>query len=137
MKIKNTFLFFSLAFLYSCFVSKENNEEDIKTAKVICEKYLEFSQTNIDSAYKLTTNVDINVFKRTAEKSDSAYGKIISYSYLNGTSKVLSYNGKYPEGEFVLNYKLKREKINTTKTIFLKQNKDTIKVVNYTENAEF
>jgi hypothetical protein len=118
-------------------VTKENNEEDIKAAKVICEKYLEFSKTNIDSAYKFTTNVDLSIFKRTAEKSDSVYGKVISYNYLDGTSKVLSYSGKYPDGEFVLNYKLKREKINTTRTIFLKQNKDTIKVVNYTENAEF
>ena len=137
MKLKITFFVFSLTFLCSCFVTKENNEEDIQNAKAKCDKYLEFTKTNIDSAFKLTSHVDINIFKRIAEKSDSVYGKIISFSYLNGISKVLSYSGKNPEGEFSLNYRLTREKINTTKTLYLKLYKDTIRVVNYTENAEF
>ena len=137
MKIKIILFVFISTLLYSCFVTKENNEEDIKNAKAKCDTYLEFTKTNIDSAFKLTANVDLSVFKRNAEKSDSVYGKITSYTYINGTSKVLSYSGKNPEGDFELNYKLTREKINTTKTIFLKLYKDTIRVVNYTENAEF
>ena len=137
MKFKFIILALSFTLFYSCFVTNENNDEDIKSAKAKCDKYLEFTKTNIDSAFTLTSNVDLNVFKRTAEKSDSVYGKIISFSYVNGTSKVLSYSGKYPEGDFSLNYKLTREKINTTKTVFLKLYKDTIKIVNYTENAEF
>ena len=137
MKFKIIFFFFSLTFLYSCFVTTENNEEDIQNAKAKCDKFLEFTKTNIDSAFKLTSNLDLNVFKRTADKSEIVYGKIISFNYINGTSKILSYSGKNPEGDFLLNYKLTREKINTTKTLYLKLYKDTIRVVNYTENAEF
>lgn len=116
-------------------IKRTNHQSDIKAAKAVCDSFLVDLQNDKYKAFNYFAGVRQSDFFKVIFKSDSLFGNIVSYNYINGESLVENKNG-VSFSSYEIKYELKRSVKTITQTFYLESISGKIKIVGSRENFD-